>query len=101
CADWITAAGAPSPCGTGKRRLATNAMKSYARADLRVAVPSGTALQALVSKGNITADAVAGSLRLETYEGDVKGIADGAIFTAENLHGAIEVRVDDRLQPQK
>lgn len=101
CADWTTAAGAPSACGSGNRPLATNSMKNYARADLRIAVPSGTDVRAFVSKGNITSEPVGASLRLKSYDGNISGTADGAVFTADNLHGAIEMRVGDQMQKQK
>ena len=93
CADWTTSTAVPSRCGSVRGVLAASSPRNYVRADLRIAVPRGTAVDAQSTVGNIRIAPLGASVRAETYEGEVSGTADGPKFKGENLRGNIEIRI--------
>lgn len=100
CADWRTAAGSPSPCGASRGMLSDSTPRDYVSADLRIAVPHGTSVDAQVAKGNITIEPLGASIRTKTYEGDISATADGDDFAADNHYGVVEVRIGTQTRKQ-
>ena len=100
CADWTTKAGEASKCGSGGT-LASSRAKGYARADLRVSVPSGTSVDAQTNSGNVRVAPLKASVSAKTYDGDVHVMADGPKANAENLTGTVTVDVTPETLSQK
>ena len=87
CADWTTPAGQPSQCREGKGMLASNSLKNYRRADLRILVPAGTNVDVRANEGNIIVEPLQSSVSAETYTGGVSITADGPKSYAGNQRG--------------
>jgi hypothetical protein len=87
CADWTTPAGQPSQCKEGRGMLASDSLKNYRRADLRVLVPAGTNVDVRANEGNIIVEPLQSSVNAQTYVGGVSITADGPKVSAGNQRG--------------
>lgn len=87
CADWTTPAGQPSQCKEGRGMLASDSLKNYRRADLRVLVPAGTNIDVRANEGNIIVEPLQSSVTAQTYIGGVSITADGPKTSASNQRG--------------
>lgn len=100
CADYLAKTGQASNCGAdGKvRGLLT---KGYARADLRITVPRGTAVDVNNLEGDISVEALNASVRANGGTGNVRVFGDGKVVHAETHRGNIDLHFTSEPIAQK